>query len=514
MMLRTWIRNGAVVSALSVLAALAGQAQADPFVNRVNDLYKPIQADRRSDTTLFPLLVKMTPPPAAVRRAMDAALLPASRPAFKDAAAWATAEPQKAVLAALEKVTSEQDWKKAFAIAQPYGFDGVDPDLVTAGAYSELGDPPTLLGASFGHIRFLDRAEALAHVEATRLAAEGKGKEALDVLFRLLLIGRQMADRAFLTEKQWGFRCMNLALERMRDVAYTDTLAATPGLNADHLREAVARLVDRAGILGTERLDLPRGDRIGAEQMIARVFSPGGGPREESFAPVLGRARATDRPLRLFSETGRWAVLGRLHAGEADTKRQLDALFNDWNRRWALPPFDSALRLTSEFDKMDRVRFAALDQFVAGVGGMFDERTHLRAELAATRVGLALAGFVVLNKTFPPSIAAIRPAFINRIDSDPFEREGRVPEMFVPGRRANDTTKTHEVTVFPADGQSPFAATLTDRTFVLYLCGPDGAPNGARRATQMVSDPRGDYLAWPPVLSLMRQRLADENKLP
>lgn len=510
----TQLQRWFTLASAITLTGLASLAHADPFVDKVNELYKPVPADRRSETLLFPALAKSTEAPAVVRGRLNAALLPASRPSFKDAAAWAQAEPQKAVLAALAKATTEQDWKKAFALAQPYGFDGVDPDLVTAGLYTELGDPPTLLGAQFLYMRFMDRLESLAHVEATRLAADGKTKEALDVLFHLLLVGRQMVDRAFLAEKRWGTASMVLTLERMRDIAYTDAKAATPSLNADHLRDLIARIRDRAGILGVDRIDLPRADRLGAEQMIARVFTPGGGPRPEAFAPVLGRARSAERPLRVWSETGRWEVLGRMHAGEADTKRQLDALFIDWQRRWSLPPSDPALRLTSEYEKLDRVRFAAVDQLVGQVGSLFGDRLHLQAEIAATRTALGLAGFVLLNKTFPPSISAIRPALINQLDSDPFERDKRIPEMFIPGRRANDTTKTHDISIFPGGGQPNFSVTVSDDTFVVYLVGPDGSPNGARRATQMVDDPRGDYLVWPPVLSLLRAHLSDTNKLP
>ena len=504
--MRISARFGWVWAASAALSATA-PAWADKFLDEANALFKSIQADRRSDTALFPLLAKLTEPPAPVRRAADAALLAAGRPGFSDAAAWAQADPQKAALAGLAKVTSERDWKKSFAIGQPYGFEGVDPDLVTAGVYTELGDPPTLLGAQFNYLRFLDRLESLAHVEATRLAAAGDAKAALDVLFNLAVLGRQVADRSFLTEKQWGLRCTLLALQRLRDVTYVDGLRDTPSLNADHLRDVIARLKDRAGIFGTERLELPRGQKIGAEQMLARVFGPDGTPRADAFATVLGRARSAERPLRLFSETARWSVQARTHAGEPDVRRALDALFADWRRRWELPPFDPSLGLPSEYAKLDKVRFAALEQLVGNLGELFDVRRQLIAEIRGTRTALGVAGFRRLNKDFPPALTAIRPALVDQIEGDPFERSGKPPVYFVPGKRPNDTGTTHEIAVFPGEGQPNFSVVVSNDTFVLFFTGPDGAPNGARRATQTVEDPRGDYLIWPPVLSLLREHL-------
>jgi hypothetical protein len=498
------------------LVVLAGSASAwaDEFIDKANALYKTIQADRRSDTVLLPLLVKTAPAPESVRRPMSAALLPADRPAFKDALAWARAEPQKAVLDALKKVTSESDWKKVFGFAQPYGFEGVDPDLVIAQAYTDLGDPPSLSSARVGYMPLLDRLASLAQVEATALLSEGKGKDALDLMERWVFFARQMCERQLLSEKVWAYKAMAMGLSRMRDLAFVDSRSETPSINADHLREMINKLKDKGGVIGTDRLELPMADRLGVEQALARLFTKGGGPNVEAFSAAMGRARSVERPLRLFSESAKWDVLSKMHADEPATRAQLEALFRDWSRRWSLSPFDRSLRIPSEYARMDKVKFAALDALLGDIGQLFDLRTLVQAEVVGTRMGLAVAGFKAANKVFPPGLSSARPALVSSIDPDPFEKSGKPPEMFIPGKRPSDKSNTQEILVFPGDGQPNFSATVSDDTFVLYLVGPDGNPAAVRRATQMTEDERGDYLVWPPVLSLLRKHLIETSAIP
>ena len=59
------------------------------------------------------------------------------------------------------------------AFGQLYGVEGVDIEMIAAGLYTDLGDPPTLAGARIGYMPMLDRLAILVNVEATRLAAEG-----------------------------------------------------------------------------------------------------------------------------------------------------------------------------------------------------------------------------------------------------------------------------------------------------------------------------------------------------
>ena len=505
----------ALFSAIAI-AAVAPQARADDFVDRVDSYYKDVAASQRSDTVLLPLLVKVAAPPAAVASVNSAALLPASSASFVAASAWATAEPQKDALEALKKVTSQTEWKKAFAFAQPYSFAAVDPDLVIANAYTFLGDPPTLASARHLYLPLLNQLASLVHVEATRLAAEGKPADALDLVIRLTFLARSMADRAFMQEQTWGYDTMVLGLQRLRDIAYVDSRSANPVLTPDQLKDITERLQDRAGLMGTDRLLLPRGDKVAAEQIISQLFIPRGGPNPDTFGRSLARIGSKERPLRLFSETARWDGVLKLHANELDARAQLEAIYNDWAKRWQLSPFEPIQRAPSDYSRLDKTRYAALDAVLGDLGVLTTRRLELRAEMAATRTALGMYAFARANRTFPRDITAIRPSFLAKMDADPFSPEGKNPEFFVPIRdalkRPNEDPKPHEIQIFPATGD-PFAVSLRDDQFVIFLIGSDRAANNARKATQMVEDRAGDFLVWPPVLSLVRQNLTETGRL-
>ncbi len=498
-------------------APLAGPARGDDLLEKVNAPYRTIQQAKRSDLVLLPLLVKTTPAPPSVAGAFNAALLPATSPAFKEAGTWATADPQKALLPVLATITAEKDWKKAFAFGQPYGFEGVDPDLVIAGAYTDLGDPATISAARHLYMPLLDRLQSLVHVEATRLAAEGKGDEAIKLLTDMVLFGRQMCDRAFLVEQRWGYAAMTLALQRVRDVAYTDARSGDAKLKPEAMRDQLDRLIDRNKVIGSERLNLPHGDGLGAEQMLGRIYVRSAGPNPATYGRTLARVGSRERPLRLFSEAARWDVMAAASAGDADTRQMLSGLLADWEKRWQLKLGDPLLRTPTTYSTLDKVRFAALDATLGDTGVLFSMRTQLLVELAGTRTSLAMHGFWRANKSFPRDVAAVRPAFIDKLDNDPFLKEAKPLGFFVPMRdttRPGGDPKPHEIRVAAGDPYPSFAVALNEENFVVYSVGPDGVAGLCRVAGQM-SDERGsDYLLWPPVLSLSREHLAETGKLP
>ncbi len=506
-----------LLCAAAALLTATTPVLADDLLDKINAPFKAIAPGQRSDTLLLPLLIKTSPPPPAAASAQNAALMPATSAAFQDAAAWAAADPQKAVLPALAKATAEKEWKKAHAFAQPYGFEGVDPDLVIAGAYTDLGDPATISAARHLYMPLLDRLQCLVHVEATRLSAAGDPDAACAVLTDLVLFARQMCDRAFLIEQRWGYEAMILALHRLRDVAYTDARSGEPRMKPEAIRAQLDRLIDRGKVIGTERLTLPRGDGIGAEQMLGRVYSRGAGPNPETYGRTLARVGARQRPLRLFSEAARWDVLAAASAGDAETRQALAGLITDWDKRWQLSAFDPVLKVPTAFAALDKVRFAALDATLGDTAVLFTLRTQLLVEHAGTRTALAMHSFWRANKSYPRDVSAVRPTFIDKLDNDPFSKEPKPLGFFVPMRdttRPGTEPKPHEIRVSAGDPFPGLAVSLNDENFVIFSVGPDGAASLCRVAGQMSEERGSDYLLWPPVLSLARQTLQDTGKLP
>ncbi len=521
---RSWAPGLAVV-ALSAAAFLsATAARADEWLDKANAPFKTIATDKRSDTIILPVLAKIEEAPGLFAKPDMAALIPASSDQFKAAADWAQAEPQKAVLEGLRKVTTDDpkaDWKKVFAFGQPYGSQDVDPDMYTIKMYTELGEPATLAGPKILYLPSFTRLECLVQVEATRLAAAGKHEAALDLLVRFNEFARQIADRRYFAEQIWAYNGMLRAVERIRDIAYVAFRDGNTTLTPDGIRLIVRRLKDKNGIIGIDRLKLPEAEKFATLQIVGRIFTPGGGPNTE-FSKVLARLGSRKHALRLFSEMAKWDAVAVAHENEKATRKFAEDVYNDWANRWELSVFEPKLKSPTDYTKMDKVRFAALDAMLGDISTLFNLRWKLQAEIVATRMSISHVGYILANKSIAPDYSAIRvrqlePKEGDILDVDPFSREKLVPGFFVPIRdtkvNKGDDDKPYSVRIV-VPGIEPFEKLLRNDTFVLYGRGPDLSDTKCTRATQMELDERGDYLMWPPLMSLYRERLDAEGKLP
>ncbi|MFN9970475.1 MAG: hypothetical protein ACK58T_11305, partial [Phycisphaerae bacterium] len=118
----------------------------------------------------------------------------------------------------------------------------------------------------------LDALAVLVNIEATRLQSESKTNDALELMERLLALGRQISDRQFFKESRWGLRTMISSLERMRDIAYLD-FRGKQELTAEQIRVAIRRLEGTAD-LRIDRILMPQADLVGADQAVALVMVP------------------------------------------------------------------------------------------------------------------------------------------------------------------------------------------------------------------------------------------------
>lgn len=511
-------RPGVAAGALGVAMVAGSVARADQFVDQANAPFKQIQADKRSDEVLLPLLVKMEAPPIPLEDGVGAALIPATMSGFDKLAAWAQAEPQKALIEGVKKVTAEENWKRSWAFAQPYGAVDASPDMVMAGMYVELGDPPMLAAADIKWLPKMRSLFNLLQIEATRLASEGKVLDAEELMVRAVFLADQFVDRGLMAEQRLGYENMVLALMRMRDLAYQDARSGAPKLTPENCRDLIKRLKDNDGLIGIKRMELPQAERLAAKQLIATVM-PGGVLDPAVFSGTLARITSKGQPMRLFSEQAKWEAIAKLHASGTESNAKIDAVFNDWGLRWKRDPWDALLKTPTEISKISRTRFAAIDVFVGDMGRLFTLRDELRVEVTGTRTALGLNGFWLQTRTFPADIAALRPAFLPARDNDPFDpSSSQWLTMVVPGRGTGGARGEgrHSMVVFPllvGRTYPEFQVSVLDDSFVLYSFGPDAVRNGMRRATQLVNDREGDYLVWPPMLSLVRQNQMEKGRL-
>src|SRR5690606_20445340 len=81
-----------------------------------------------------------------------------------------------------------------------------------------------------------------------------------------------------------------------------------------------------------------------------------------------------------------------------------------------------------------------------------------------------------------------------------------------------------DVEVFPPDPYDPFVVPFTETQgnvdsgtysdFIVYSVGPDERRGRAQYVTQADTSFReGDYIIWPPLLSMLRKRLIDSGDL-
>lgn len=508
-----------LVASLTMALAAVSPARGDEFTTRAAADFKGVAQDKRTDLVILPLLASMDPVPAVLRTQERAALLGSSGPSWKDCADWAQKPGQRAVIEALAKVTKDDDRQKTYAFAQPYGVEGVETDLIAKGLYTELGDPPLLSAAKHLYLPAFENAGILAHVEASRLLAAGSAGDGAKVMSDWLFFCRQIADRPFLKEKRWAMVSMRLALERLRDLAYQDFRAEKHTLDPAGVAEVVKRLRDRRGPLSIDRITLPEGEFIAREQLYSAILLDDAGPNPQSFATTMARIASADRPLQLFGAAAFWESARTQHANTRDSRAMLDGLRTDFNRRWALDPFDRALGQISEFRKRVATtsKFATLQVGLNEIEPLFALRQQLTCEAAGTRMGLACYGFFLRQKSMPQTLASPRPEFIDRTDKDPYSRRGAEMEYFVPTRDTpkgpNGEDKPHTITVYPPDPLPSFQVKLGADQFVVYSVGLDDDKGWAQNAVQARSGVPGDYLLFPPVLSLTRQRLIETNQL-
>lgn len=370
---------------------------------------------------LFPKIAAMAQPPEPGLSEHDASVLTARSPTVKvgrgswgEWSAWAAEGPQQAALEALKAVT---DPKERFTLGLAYGEAGVSPEWVKAGLFVDLGRPPLVARGPRGmrYLEGLGTLAALCTVESARRAEVGEGGASIGALVNWLRLGRMVAEREFYAEKRWGMTQMIAATERMRDIAY---------LYPDMLKEADAALavgeLDMRS-LTPDRIRFPEGEKQGLVELLSLTMEERGGPDGVKFAATMGRLAAEGRGMNAFSQAAHWAELAGSHAGWFDTRDELDKVFGAWHQRWDINNiFDPIMREATDYSKMDRRRFAMIEEVVAGVENIFDLRTRLMVALSGTRTAMGVVGFRARFGRWPPNISAVQPQFVKSLDNDPW----------------------------------------------------------------------------------------------
>lgn len=513
------------------LAAVTVTGTAQDAVTQLNRSLEQVTPDRRSETVLLPALAALESPPIVADRLESARLLSPGLTGWDEASAWAMGTTQQAALDALRAVTRERRYERAMVFAQPYGVANLSPETILSGMYTDLGDPPLIAAAHHKYLPKMHDLRLLVHVEASRLVGEGRHADAVDLLLRLSGLGRQMTDRPLLKESLWGYQTIIDALQRVRDVVYQD-FRGERRMSPSEIVSIIEALRED-GFLALSRLRFPEGNRLAARQLIERVYEPRGRAQEDVYLSTMVRLGGSDRPLRRFAGASRWAGTAANQADWYEVNDEIERVYSGWSGRWDLNPFDPVLKLPFAIDTVENPDAYAVIMEPALVttdegrqvsgSELFDLRRVLKVERVGTRQALAVVGRYYETELFPPQISSVRAQWLGgTLGADAFNENrqgGREPpmEFFVPVRDAfvadrRAEAQPHRMEVFPGDGTN-FGVTLFADQFLLYSVGPNGAKDWADRVSQDRDALIGDYLLWPPVLSLHRAHLIETGQL-
>ena len=342
-------------------------------------------------------------------------------------------------------------------------------------------------------------------------------KGSIDLLVNWTMFARQFADRPFAREKAWALNSLLLSLVRIRDVAYGDYRAETHKLDSTYVKELLKNLPPE-GYLSFSRMRPPEADSIARRQLINRVLKKSGGA-DSAFGPTMARISSVERPLRLFSASAYWETVGSLHKDYNETERLLTGITQDWAKRWNLSPFDPVQQTKSDYTLkvQGRSNLGLLTFGFEDAERMRGERQRCRAELAGTRIALAVYGYMLQEKTLPPALNSTRPSVVAQLDKDPYSSAGTDLQYMIVGRDnpkgADGQPRPYTIKIFPPDPYPTFEVSIQPGNFIVYSVGPNNVKESVQEATQGREGVRGDYLLWPPALSLFRQREIDTNSL-
>ena len=154
---------------------------------------------------------------------------------------------------------------------------------------------------------------------------------------------------------------------------------------------------------------------------------------------------------------------------------------------------------------------------ISGIQDLFSIRRNVETLQAGSRMGLTAYAYFLREKTLPASLGVCRPSLTKDIEKDPFSSAERDIEYFIPvtqtpkDAHGNDKGR-YVIKIWLSDPYPHFEVPLDKTHFVIFSVGPDDHSEKAATCTQGRPGD-GDYLLWPPPISLLRQYLLDNGKL-
>ena len=434
----------------------------------------------------FEACIEITPPPMEVSDVFNMSTVWPGMSTWEEVSAWS--EQNEHIEVAFAEAA------KRAIIGLPYGSEHVPAHFRDAGVYAEIGVDDRLHAFDFAYVEMVKLACLCATAEMYRLFEIGENDRAIQLMISEFIVLRKFCDREFLKEQLTFMPMLGYALENARDMFYR---------YKDKLSAIQFRAIAMDGIPNLETdatsLLMPEGDRIVGKALLLELFSVNGVADPAKFREVLTDIQADKEPLARAGAARYWESIALVHRGRDDSVNRLNKIYDDWWRRWKMRLFHPQLKMDSELEKSNPVKYAAVSIVVRNIEELFAQRDLLTVEINGTAVSAALCGYFNHYGKYP--------SHLKKMYAQLLHRKSNVDALHsLPLRTDSDW----ELYAFPA---GPFHYRALDKNIkietirgnvsvdkgqcLLYSVAIDDEDNRGLNAGQ-------DFILWPPLKSLER----------
>jgi hypothetical protein len=405
------------------------------------------------------------------------------------------------------------------AFGLPYGGADLDPDYIDADFVASDEVVELLVhGIGFHYLDAIRELEQFVFAEAYRLGEEGEVFAACELLTSWIRIGRQIADRDFIWEKQAGMEQMIDATKIMRNILYRHQSE----MSIEQYRE----IVDGLTGLYVERIRLPEADKWATLSVIGDTFVRRYGVNEEVFVETYIGLMSQRAALAAFGSRERAEEIAAAHAGYFDTVDETLRIWGDLEFRWNIEdPFDAAVAGDPYILEADMTRFRLPVRLLYNLIYFEPLREDVYIAVEGTRGALAVLAYIEKQGDMPAEFVNIKPRYIDDLPFDPHDdreqRNKRQMHYFVPVRDYPPVGPRELPQPYAIEFETPSGATpileINDANqyeeFVIYSKGPNLENDFLQKDLSLREwqpganeSAAGDIMVWPPLEELLRSR--------
>ncbi len=473
------LRSATLLGLLVAAPASATETDVAAVLAKLNEPNSRVAAAGKSAPKLFEAYLDVTPSPQPISDDFNLTTIWPGMDDWDAVSKWASSN--QAFLKVIGEVQNAQ------VLGVPYGTEGVDPRFVEHGLVALVGTDGELRKVSFPYLQALRTMSALVVADMYRSCEAGEFDSAFSVGIAHLRVLRQACDCAMFAEKVAAMTLLADSLSVHRDILWRYHTK----LSGDLTRKLATKEYSYLKAADNERLkrlEMPEGDRIVAEALIAEVFDSEGQPDLQRFAAVFSQLQSLDEPLTQFGSSKHWEMIAGVHGSLDASEAKLKGIYDNWWRRWRLRQYDPIMGVPTEMSRLNIVRYAAVALAVKDIESLFALRRRVVAEQNGTVLAAGLCSYRSQFGDWPNDVEKAYAVYIpKRFDFDPYDAKyGHLIYRALPSPKFVD---------------SEFGR-VEVKGCILFARNDDHEPSGySKHAAGGAAD---DFVLWPALRALSR----------